>query len=56
MRYASILSIGLVATVAFAWSAAAVENAHELAAYCQGLERGDKGAGGTSTSHARGKR
>src|SRR5262245_53478276 len=32
MRYALILSIGLVATMAFAWSAAAVENAHELAA------------------------
>ena len=45
MRYARILSIGLVATVAFAWSAAAVENAHELAGYCQSLERGAKGAG-----------
>ena len=45
MRYAHILSIGLVATVAFAWSAAAVENAHELADYCQSLERGDKGTG-----------
>jgi hypothetical protein len=43
MRYARILSIGLVATVAFAWSAAAVENAHELAGYCQSLERGAKG-------------
>jgi hypothetical protein len=39
MRYARILSIGLVVTVAFAWSAAAVENAHELAGYCQSLER-----------------
>src|SRR5438445_13405627 len=45
MRYARILSIGLVATVAFAWSAGAVENAHELAGYCQSLERGAKGAG-----------
>ena len=45
MRYARILAIGLVATVAFAWSAAAVENAHELAGYCQSLERGAKGAG-----------
>ena len=45
MRYARILSIGLVATVAFAWSAAAVENAHELASYCQSLEGGAKGAG-----------
>src|SRR2546430_2085880 len=44
MRYARILSIGLVATVAFAWSAAAVEDAHELAGYCQSLERGVKGA------------
>src|SRR4029434_6622149 len=44
MRYARILSIGLVATVAFAWSAAAVENAHELAGYCQSLERCTKGA------------
>jgi hypothetical protein len=44
MRYARILSIGLVATVAFAWSAAAVENAHELAVDCQSLERGAKGA------------
>ncbi len=45
MRYARILSIGLVASVAFAWSAAAVENAYELAGYCQRLERGAKGAG-----------
>jgi hypothetical protein len=37
-------------------SAHSVENAHELARYCQSLERGAKGAGGTSTSHARGKR
>ena len=44
MRYARILSIGLVATVAFAWNAAAVEDAHELAGYCQSLERGVKGA------------
>lgn len=46
MKYARILSIGLVATVAFAWStAAAVENTRELAGYCQSLERGAKGAG-----------
>src|SRR5262249_8165463 len=45
MRYARILSIGLIATVAFAWSAAAIENADELAGYCQSLERGAKGAG-----------
>jgi Rap1a immunity proteins len=45
MRYARILSIGLVATVAFVWSAAAIENADELARYCQSLERGAKGAG-----------
>ena len=45
MRYARILSLGLVATVAFAWSAAAIENADELAGYCQSLERGAKGAG-----------
>jgi hypothetical protein len=45
MRYARILSIGLVATLAFAWSAAAVENAHELAGYCRSLERGTKDAG-----------
>ena len=45
MRYPRILSIGLVATVAFAWSAAAVEDAHELAGYCQSVERGAKGAG-----------
>ena len=44
MRYARILSIGLVATVTFAWSAGAVEDAHELAGYCQSLERGVKGA------------
>jgi hypothetical protein len=43
MRYARILSIGLVATVAFAWSAAAIENADEVAGYCQSLERGAKG-------------
>jgi hypothetical protein len=52
MRYARILSIGLVATVAFAWSAAAVENAHELAGYCQSLERGAKGAGRQITREA----
>jgi hypothetical protein len=46
MKYARILSIGLVATVAFAWSeAAAVENARDLAGYCQSLERGARGAG-----------
>ena len=44
MRYARILSIGLFATLAFAWSAAAVENAHELAGYCRSLERGAKDA------------
>ena len=44
MKYARILSIGLVVTVAFAWSAAAaVENARELAGYCQSLERGAEG-------------
>ena len=43
---ARILSIGLVVTVALAWSAAAaVENARELAGYCQSLERGAKGVG-----------
>jgi Rap1a immunity proteins len=46
MKYARTLSIGLVATVAFAWSeAAAVENARELASYCQSLERGATGPG-----------
>src|SRR5262245_33197172 len=45
MRYARILPIGLIAIVIFAWSAAAVENAHELAGYCQSLEHGAKGAG-----------
>jgi hypothetical protein len=45
MRYARTLLIGLVATVAFAWSAAAIEKADELAGYCQSLERGAKGAG-----------
>jgi Rap1a immunity proteins len=44
MRYARILSIGLVASVALAWSAAAIENADELVGYCQSLERGAKGA------------
>ena len=45
MRYARILPIGLMATVIFEWSAAAVENAHDLAGYCQSLEHGAKGAG-----------
>jgi hypothetical protein len=45
MRCARLISIGLIATVVFAWSAAAMENAHELARYCQELERGAKGAG-----------
>jgi len=45
MRYARILLIGLVATLAFAWCAAAIEKRDELAAYCQSLERGTKGAG-----------
>jgi Ssp1 endopeptidase immunity protein Rap1a len=45
MRYARILSIGVVAIVSFASSAAAVENARELAGYCQSLERGAKAAG-----------
>jgi len=31
--------------MAFAWSATAVENANELAGYCQSLERGAKGGG-----------
>jgi hypothetical protein len=44
MRYVRILLIGLVAIVAFAWSAAAIENADELARYCQSLDRGAKGA------------
>jgi hypothetical protein len=34
MRYARILPTGLIATVIFAWNAAAVENADELAGYC----------------------
>jgi len=45
MRYARILPIGLTATVICAWSAATVEDAQELANYCQGLEQGTKGAG-----------
>ena len=45
MGYAHILPIGLIATVICAWSAAAVEDAQELANYCQGLEQGTKGAG-----------
>src|SRR5262245_54858292 len=44
MRYAGILPTGLIATVIFVWNAAAVENADELAGYCQILERGAKGA------------
>ena len=42
MKYACIIS-GL--TLAFAWSAAAIENADELAGYCQSLEPGAKGVG-----------
>ena len=45
MRYAHILAMGLIATVICAWSAAAVENARELAGYCQSLEQSAKGAG-----------
>jgi Rap1a immunity proteins len=45
MKYARTLLIGLIATVGFAWSAAAIENADELAGYCQSLARGAKGAG-----------
>ena len=45
MRYARILPTGLVTVIIFAWSAAAVENAHELAGYCQSLQQGTKGAG-----------
>jgi len=45
MKYARALLIGLIATVAFPWSAAAIENADELAGYCQSLERGAKGVG-----------
>jgi hypothetical protein len=45
MKYACILAIGLVATVAFAWRVAAVENVHELAGHCQSLDRAIKGAG-----------
>src|SRR5215470_7173368 len=52
MRYARILSIGLVATLSFAWSAAAVENAHELAGYCRSLERGAKDAARHSAKSA----
>jgi hypothetical protein len=44
-RYLRILSIGLIATVAFAWNASAIETGDELAAYCQSLGRGAKGAG-----------
>jgi len=45
MKCARIISIGLIAAVAFSWSAAAIENTDELAGYCQNLERGAKGAG-----------
>src|SRR5262245_18393214 len=45
MRDARILQIVLMAIGIFAWSAAAVENASQLAGYCQSLERGAKGAG-----------
>ena len=45
MRYARILPIGLIATVICPCSAAAVENAQELAGYCQSLEHSAKGAG-----------
>ena len=45
MRYARILSFGVVAAVACSWSAAAIQNADELVGYCQSLERGAKGAG-----------
>ena len=44
MRYAHILAIGLIATVICAWSAAAVENAQELAGFCESLEQVAKGA------------
>ena len=37
--------LGLIATVICAWSAATVENAQELARYCQSLEQGAIGAG-----------
>jgi hypothetical protein len=56
MRYARILSIGLVATVAFAWSAGAVEDAHELAAIVKVSSVALRAPVGTSTSHACGKR
>jgi hypothetical protein len=45
MKCARIISIGLIAAVAFSSSAAAIENTDELAGYCQNLERGAKGAG-----------
>jgi hypothetical protein len=45
MRHARILAMGLTATAILTWSAAAVENAHELVGYCQSLEHVAKGAG-----------
>jgi hypothetical protein len=45
MRCARILPIGLIAAVICPCSAAAVENARELAGYCQSLEHSTKGAG-----------
>ena len=45
MRCARILPIGLIAAVICPCSAAAVENAQELAGYCQSLEHSTKGAG-----------
>jgi hypothetical protein len=45
MRYSRILSMGLIASIVCARSVAAVENAQELAGYCQSLERGAKGVG-----------
>jgi hypothetical protein len=45
MRYTRVLPIGLIATVISTRSAAAIEDAQELANYCQALEHGTKGAG-----------
>jgi hypothetical protein len=45
MRHTRILPIGFTAIVICAWSAAAVEDAQELASYCQAVEQGTKGAG-----------
>src|SRR5262249_44983068 len=45
MRYARILLIGLVVTLAFAWCAPAIEKRGELAACWQRPEGGPKGAG-----------